>query len=319
MAAINKAMFPNASDMDKAAIDSLEAAMNQVFLTTESPSVINTSSNFGKAVADAVFNWAETDGYKNANKPYTPPIGPGFWVPTAPSFASAATPYWGANRTIISGSIEGTEPPPPPLYSTDPTSPFYQMAKQVYEVSQTLTTDQKAIALFWRDVPGATSPGHWLSIVQQAVRQKGATLDKAALAYALTAAAINDGLICCFKAKYHYNLVRPITYIRDVMGHSSWTPYLTTPAHPEYVSAHSNLSSAAAAVLEKLFGNVHSFTDHTYDYLGFPPRTYGSFTAIGEEAAQSRLYAGIHYQQGIVAGLTQGRKVAANILNNHLH
>jgi hypothetical protein len=143
MAAINKAMFPNASDMDKAAIDSLEAAMNQVFLTTESPSVINTSSNFGKAVADAVFNWAETDGYKNANKPYTPPIGPGFWVPTAPSFASAATPYWGANRTIISGSIEGTEPPPPPLYSTDPASPFYQMAKQVYEVSQTLTTEPK--------------------------------------------------------------------------------------------------------------------------------------------------------------------------------
>jgi hypothetical protein len=175
------------------------------------------------------------------------------------------------------------------------------------------------MAMFWRDVPGATSPGHWLSIVQQAVQQKGASLEKAALAYALTGAAINDGLICCFKAKYQYNLVRPITYIRDVMGHSSWTPYLTTPAHPEYVSAHANLSGAAAAVLENLFGNVHSFTDHTYDYLSFAPRTYSSFTAIGEEAAQSRLYAGIHYQPSISAGLTQGRKVAANIFNNNPH
>jgi hypothetical protein len=319
MAAINKAMFPNASNVDKAAIDSLEAALNQLFLTTESPSIITTSSDFGKAVANAVFTWAETDGYKNANRPYTPPTGAGLWVPTAPAFASAATPYWGDNRTIISGSIEGTEPPAPPAYSADPASPFYQMVKQVYDVSQTLTDNQKAMAMFWRDVPGATSPGHWLSIVQQAVQQKGASLEKAALAYALTGAAINDGLICCFKAKYQYNLVRPITYIRDVMGHSSWTPYLTTPAHPEYVSAHANLSGAAAAVLENLFGNVHSFTDHTYDYLSFAPRTYSSFTAIGEEAAQSRLYAGIHYQPSISAGLTQGRKVAANIFNNNPH
>lgn len=318
MAAINKALFPNASSTDKAAIDSLEAALNAGFASTQSPAILTTSANFGKAVAAAVFNWAETDGYKNAGAPYTPPTGAGRWVPTAPTFAPAATPYWGANRTIISGSIEGTQVAAPPAYSTDPASPFYQMVKQVYDASQTLTDDQKAMALFWRDVPGATSPGHWLSILQQAVRQKSASLDKAALAYALTGAAINDGLISCFKAKYQHNLVRPITYIRDVMGHGTWASFLTTPAHPEYVSAHSNLSSAAAAVLEKLFGNIGSFTDHTYDYLGFAPRTYASFTAIGEEAGQSRLYAGIHYQASIVAGFTQGRKVAANIFRNQI-
>ena len=98
------------------------------------------------------------------------------------------------------------------------------------------------------------------------------------------------------------------------MGHSAWNAYLGTPAHPEYTSAHAALSSAAAAVMEKLFGNIGSFTDHTYDYLGFAPRTYISFTAIGEEAGLSRLYAGIHYQQSIDAGLYQGRKIADNIL-----
>jgi len=316
MASINKAMFPNASSTDKAAIDSLEEALNQSFSNTQPASVLSSSAGFGKAVADAIAKWADTDGY-NVSKPYTPPVGPGLWVPTAPAFAAAATPYWGDNRTIVSGSIAGTEPAAPPAYSTDPSSPFYKMVKQVYDVSQTLTDEQKAMAIFWRDVPGATSPGHWLSIVQQVVRQKGSPLDKAALAYAVSGVAINDALISCFKYKYQHNLVRPITYIRDVMGHSAWSPYIGTPAHPEYVSAHSNLSAAAASVLEKVFGNLGSFTDHTYDYLGFAPRTFTSFTAIAEDAGQSRLYAGIHYQQSIDAGLLQGKKVAANILSNN--
>jgi hypothetical protein len=189
------------------------------------------------------------------------------------------------------------------------------MVKQVYDVSQNLTEAQKAMAIFWRDVPGVTSPGHWLSIVQQGIRQAGSSLDKAALAFALTGVAINDGLISCWQTKYNYTLLRPITYIRTVMGHTSWTPYLGTPAHPEYSSAHAVLSVAAGEVMHKLFGNIGSFTDHTYDYLGFAPRTYASFKDVGLEAAQSRLYAGIHYQPTIDAGIVQGRKIAENIFS----
>ncbi|MGB4845806.1 MAG: vanadium-dependent haloperoxidase [Ferruginibacter sp.] len=317
MASINRSFFPNANAADKAAIDSLEAALTQEFLTKQTQQVINSSSDFGKAVATAVFNWAETDGYKNASNPYTPPTGPGKWVPTPPANANPSTPYWGNNRTIVIGSIENTMPAAPPAYSVEPNSPFFLMVKQVYDVSQNLTEDQKAMATFWRDVPGATSPGHWLSIVQQVVKKTGASLDKAALAYALTGAALNDALITCFKAKYQYNLVRPITYIRDVMEQGSWNSFLTTPPHPEYVSAHASLSAAAAATMQKLFGDIGSFTDRTYDYLGYAPRTYTSLTAIGEEASQSRLYAGIHYQLSITGGITQGRKVADNIFNKH--
>lgn len=317
MAAINRALFSNASSSDKLAIDSLEQALNASFLTTNPQSLITTSSNFGKAVAAAVFNWSETDGYKSAGNPYTPPVGPGLWKPTPPAFANPATPYWGKNRTVIGGSTVNTLAAAPLAYSTDSKSPFFAMVKQVYDASQTLTDDQKAMATFWRDVPGATSPGHWLSILQQVLHKKTTALDKAALAYALTGAAINDGLISCFQAKYQYSLVRPITYIREVMGQSSWTSFLTTPAHPEYPSAHATLSSAAADVLQKLYGNIGSFTDHTYDYLGLAARTYTSLRAIGEEAGQSRLYAGIHYQPSIDAGIIQGRKITANIFLEH--
>jgi hypothetical protein len=189
------------------------------------------------------------------------------------------------------------------------------MAKQVYDVSLTLTDDQKAMALFWRDVPGATTPGHWLSILQQVVHNKKPALDKAAIAYALTGTAVNDAVIICWKTKYQYNLLRPITYIRNVMGYTSWNSFLGTPAHPEYSSGHSVLSSAAAAALQEVFGNVGTITDHTHDYLGFAPRSYSSFTAMAEEAAKSRVYGGIHFQQTVDAGLLDGKKVVSNIFS----
>lgn len=316
MAAINKAFFPNASSADKAAIDSLEFALNLDFLVTQPSYKIEVSAQFGKRVAAAVFNWSETDGYKTANAPYTIPTGEGLWKPTAPAFAIPSTPYWGNNRTVITGSTVNTFPGAPISYSADPASSFYQMAKQVYDVSQVLTDNQKAMATFWRDVPGVSSPGHWLSILQQVIRHKKTTLDESALAYALTGAAINDALIGCFKIKYQYNLIRPITYIREIMGFNSWSPYLGTPAHPEYISAHSSLSAAAATVLQDRFGDSGTFIDRTYDYMGLTPRAYNSFMSIADEAGISRLYAGIHYLPGISAGLVQGKKVAANVLSD---
>lgn len=317
LAMINKVMFPNANAADKAAVDSLEAALKQEFLIAEPADIINSSEHFGKSVAIAVFNWAETDGYKNSSNPYTVPVGAGIWKPTPPAFAFPSTPYWGNNRTIITGSLNNTSVNGLPAYSTDPESPFYKMVKEVYDASFTLTNDQKAMAIFWRDVPGATSPGHWVSILQQVIKQKETSLDKATLAYALTGAALNDALIRCFQVKYHYLTVRPVTYIREVMGYTNWLSFIGTPPHPEYISNHAALSIAAAEVLEKLFGKNQSFTDHTYDYMGLSPRSYSSYAAIGVEAGVSRFYGGIHYHPSINDGLVVGRKVADNIFRNH--
>jgi hypothetical protein len=125
---------------------------------------------------------------------------------------------------------------------------------------------------------------------------------------------LNDASISCWQTKYHYNLVRPVTYIQKVMGHTSWLPLLSTPAHPEYSSAHCVMSGAAAKALTAIFGDIGSFTDHTYDYLGFAPRTFSSFHAVGEDVAQARVLAGLHYRPSCDTALVQGRKVTANIL-----
>jgi hypothetical protein len=315
LAAINRAMFPNANATDKAAIDSLEVVLKQEFLSEASTSVITNSENFGKSVATAVFNWAETDGYKNAGNPYTVQVGPGLWKPTPPTFSPPSTPYWGNNRTIITGSINNTSISGLPSYSTSTGSSFYQMVKEVYDSSLTLTEDQKAMAIFWRDVPGVTSPGHWLSILQQVIKQKNSSLEFSALAYALTGAALNDVLIRCFQSKYQYLTLRPVTYIQEVMGYTTWLPLIGTPPHPEYLSNHAALSVAAASIMEELFGKNQAFTDHTYDYMGLAPRTYASYAAIGLEAGLSRFYGGIHYKQSIEDGNTVGRKVASNIIS----
>jgi hypothetical protein len=315
LALMNRKMFPNASTTNKGAIDSLENALNIGFGDEADQAVLSRSVEFGRAVAQKVFDWAETDGYLHANDAYSPPVGAGLWVPTPPASAAASTPYWGNIRSIIPGSGDNAQPAAPIPYSENPASDFYKMVKQVYDASLSLTPAQTAQALYWRDLPGVTTPGHYLSILKQVLDIEQPTLDKAAIAYALDAITVNDAAISCWKTKYTYNLVRPVTYIRTVMGHTTWSPLLTTPAHPEYSSAHAVLSAANADVLTLLFGENYNFTDHTYDYLGFAPRSYGSFRAIGEDAGNSRLYAGIHYQRSIDTGLEQGRKVAANIVS----
>jgi hypothetical protein len=318
LASFNRSFFTSANSnaTDMAAIDSLENALNNSF-SGENPEILNRSISFGKSIANAIFTWSLTDGYNENNVlPYTPPVGPGLWVPTPPAFAKPIGPFWGNDRTIIEGSGDDADPGAPFAYSEDPNSPFYKMVNDLYIASKNLTADQKAWALFWRDTPpGVTTPGHWLSIIQQVFKQTDSKLDKAALTYALVGICLNDAVISVWKTKYTYNLVRPVTYIRNVIGDATWLSFLTTPAHPEYSSAHAVISQAAAEGLAEVYGNIGNFTDHTYDYLGFPPRSFSSLGVIGVDAGNSRFFGGIHYQPSIDRGIEQGSKVAANIFN----
>jgi hypothetical protein len=113
LATMNRDIFITANAADKAAIDSLENALNTSFLAVRNSDLVTRSNVFGKSVADAVFNWSETDGYKHASDPYTPPSGPGLWVATPPAFAIASTPYWGNIRPTVAGSGDNTQPGPP--------------------------------------------------------------------------------------------------------------------------------------------------------------------------------------------------------------
>ena len=60
-------------------MDSLEAALNLQYQHEVDQPTLDRSIAFGKAVAQKIFEWAETDGYLHASDAYTPPIGAGLW------------------------------------------------------------------------------------------------------------------------------------------------------------------------------------------------------------------------------------------------
>jgi membrane-associated phospholipid phosphatase len=254
------------------------------------------------------------------NCPYTPPVGPGLWVPTPPSFApSPLQPCWGQLRPWVLTSSDECAPPPPPAYATDPTSAFYALALEVYNTNLYLTDEQQTIALYWADNAGVTGtpPGHWVAIVGQFARHQSLALMAAAEAYARLGLAVADAFIGCWQTKYTANLLRPVTYIQDVID-PTWLPLLVTPNFPAYTSGHATQSGAAATVLTDMFGVV-AFTDTLFADHGLvppqAPRTFTSFAEATEEAAISRLYAGIHYSSDNNNGLAQGRCIGQVILD----
>lgn len=316
LAAMNRNFFnPITTDANKASIDSLENAFNGIYQTQINDiQTFNRSVAFGKAVAQLIFDWSKTDGASNANAAYSLPVGPGLWVPTPPAFAAPFGPYWGNNRLLFSNSLTGSTPQAPPTYSTDPTSEYYKTMKEVYDVSLTLTPEQTAIGLYYRDNPGFGG-GHYLSIIRQILAQQNRNLDYSAYLNAKVGLAVIDAAIGTFKSKYQYNQERPITYIRNILGYSSWNALFATPNFPDFPSAHSVIAGAFAEVLKNDLGANYQFTNHAYDYLGMPPRTYSSLDAMAAEIGMSRLYAGIHNRISIDRGLTMGSKIGQNINN----
>jgi len=316
LAYMNKHFFTvaNTTVTNIASMDSLEHVLNTAYQSEVNAETFQRSKNFGRTVAERVYNWSTTDGSLNGNPPYVMAALP-LWQPTAPNPSTVADPYWGKNRLMVAGSTDGTASPVPPPYSTDPGSAYYAMVKEVYDVSQALTPAHTATALYFRDQPGYQAGTHYVSIFGQIMNVENPQLDFFALAHAKAGIALYESMIACWKIKYETLVDRPIRYIRNVLGHSAWNPVFSTPGHPDYPSGHSQNGGAFAAVMTTLLGDNYQFTLHTYDNLGMAPRTYNSFDEMAVDVGRSRVYAGIHYTYSCVEGKKQGEKIAANVLN----
>ncbi len=300
-------------------IDSMEQSCKKQLVTQGySEASVNSGAEYGLQVAHAVIVWSNSDGDDKADAAYTVPGGPGLYEPTPPAFIPPIHPYMGNCRTFVKGSIENTIPPPPVAFSEDRQSPFYAMVDEVYRVSQQNDDEKVATALFWDDFPNGktlTGGGHWESILKNVMSQLNLSFIEGAHVYAELFITMEDAAIGCFKAKYTYNLLRPITYINKYMHQPDWNSLIATPPHPEYPAAHATVSMAGATILTSILGDRVSFTDNTYAYRGYKPHHFNNFTEAGREAGMSRLYGGIHYLPSIEAGYKQGENIAANIGN----
>ncbi len=316
LATLARGIFLAPSAATLQAIDDLSAQQRRERIDAEVPAaVLQRSEAYGRSVGEAILGWSDRDGFlMTRGLPFTPPVGPGLWVPTGP-VVSPLEPYWGTLRSFALDGGDACQPAPPVPYSEIAGSPFYAQARTVYDAVNGLDAGQREIALFWADNPGETStpPGHWLSIAGQIAGTRRLRLDQAASMYALLGTAMGDAFISCWDEKYRSNLLRPVTYIARVID-PSWQTFIPTPPFPEYTSGHSVVSGASATVLTALFGRL-TFTDRTHEGRGLTGRSFRSFNEAAREAAVSRLYGGIHYPMAIDKGITQGRCVGRRVLH----
>jgi hypothetical protein len=316
LASMFKQFLSGLSAADIASIDSLEAANNSRFKLSTSDEVISRSQAFGRLIASAIYNWSTSDNFNLSGAGYIPPVFPGAWVPTPPTFAGAVGPYLKNSRPFLEYSLTATAPALPVAYSEDTTSEFYEAAKEVYDIGKTLTDEQKAIANWWADAGGTgvgvPAPHHLLSIITSVLEGQKVKLGKAAEVYAKTGIGQKDGPINTFRAKYQYNLLRPITYIKEHID-ATWQSYLPNPPYPEYPSGLVGLYAPPIQVLVREFGDI-AVDDDAYAWRGIAPRHFDSLSELIEEAALSRIYAGIHYRwtQNVTleVGKALGNKIA---------
>jgi PAP2 superfamily len=234
-------------------------------------------------------------GWDGGSRPCVgdPPTGPGVWAPTPPAFLPALEACAGSWRTwrIPDGSWH--RPPPPPAVD----SPAYLEATQeVYDVGVHLTDEQRRIADVWAGGP-ITPAGVWVQIALDLLATHPTSQSRAAHVLAVQAMAQADAFVACWNSKYTYWLERPVTAINRLID-PAWRPYLVTPPFPSYVSGHSAQSAAAAVVLGSYF-----------------PAERQRLWEQAQEAAQSRLYGGIHFRFDNVEGLRLGADVGRAALH----
>lgn len=319
LGALTHDFFDNTGPTGQHAMASLDGKLAAEAAQGLPDDTVARSTAYGAAIAAHVFEWSKGDGgavIDNMGFPWTYAVSnePGHWQPTSKIVLQQAPllPDWGTNRPFAMPTGTTCDLPPPPVYSDDAGSGFYNDAMEVYQTSQSLTDEQRSIARFWSDdaMLSYTPPGHWISILNQIATAQGMPLDAHVDALARLGVVMADAFIGCWQVKFEYDLVRPITYIRKVID-LKWEPMLNTPPFPEYPSGHSTQSAAAATVLTQLFGDNVAFEDETPTPDGSPLRGFASFWDAANEAAISRLYGGIHFRPAIEQGQAQGRCIAA--------
>lgn len=284
-----------------------------------------------KLISNSIYKWTLKDsigkfGYIN-NFPadYKYMKSDSTWQPTpAPfsslfNFKSAMQPFWGERKCIIKeNNLELSKAPF--LFSTDTSSTFYKEVYSVYIQSKQNTKEQSDIAKFWSDDFGTTPACHSLSITNQALEQQNINYKNRIIILLKSSIALNDAFINCFKNKYYYNLLRPVTYIQRYID-SSWNALIATPPFPEYPSCHSTQTSANATIL-KLNLNNTSLYDFSREKFGFPVKKIISFDEYANEVAKSRFYGGVHYKFSNEEGLRLGKIIGNNInyiINNIIY
>jgi membrane-associated phospholipid phosphatase len=262
-----------------------QAAQSRLYAGVQFPSDISAGMDLGRKVAARVIERAKSDG-SDAVWTGTIPIGPCAWKGTNP--ANVTSPTW---KPFLLKSTDEFRPPPPPACDS---AQVQADLKEVRDFPRSPATAFGTLqrAVYWQSLEGI----NFFHFVYANKWIFEAKLDdnppRAARVYALVAVAYYDAFIANHEAKYTY------WYIRPSQLDSSIVPSIPLPNHPSYPSNHAALTTARMDVLAYLF------PDHAAEAQ-----------AIEVEAAESRIWGGIHYRMDLNAGYPLGRSVAQRVID----
>jgi membrane-associated phospholipid phosphatase len=278
-------LFPDRADALRGKAE--QAIHSRQLAGLEFPSDAAAGREIGTEIAVLAIERAKVDG-SDRKWTGTVPEGPGKWKGTNP--ISPATATW---KTWVLSAPDALRPPPPPAWDSA------QLKTELEELKAfERTPKSNSVAMYWEAFGGMRAYALWNEHARRMVLEHGLAADPPAAARALAAVniATYDAAVACWDAKYAYWQIRPPQL--DPEFKSLFPP----PNHPSYPAAHGCLSTAPATILARLF-----------------PRDAETFLALGKQAAEARMWAGIHYRSDIEAGQALGRAVAEEVLARALN
>jgi len=279
----------------------------------------------GAAIGQEAFDARLNDGFSSVD-PFVPPVGPGFWQPTPPAFASMVEPQF---QNVTPFGIESRDQFEVKtkkaliLTHAQYTADFNEVKELGRIDSPTRTADQTHYAHFWYE----GSQLGWSKIANIISLNENYDLHETARLLALVSMSLCDGFISGWYWKRVHAFWRPITAIRaadtdgnpDTIPDPTWDSLRPAPALPDYPSTHSVLG-AAAEVMRRFSGtNRHSFCFvSTTSVPASSERCFDSLSQARDENADSRVMVGIHFRTAVEEGVKLGQKIGKYIIKYNL-
>jgi hypothetical protein len=282
----------------------------------------------GHAAAIAMLDARAGDG-RFGPSPWVSNPAPGHWQPLLnPSGQPILDPTpWAGNVKpfLLESSSQFRSTPPPALDSAQWAAEFNEVKSLGRATGSTRTDEQTYIARWWQSSPVLS----WNEVARQLIARTDLDAADSARLLALQNLSGADAAINCWNDKYHFDFWRPWNAIPRALDDGNpatapdgaWTALLTAP-YPEWTSGHNCLDGAHAAVLRKFFGDdpvggPFQITSTFANPGGPAVRTFDTFTQPLAELIEARIWAGLHYRSGDVAGQALGRNVANYGAANH--
>ncbi len=301
----------------------------------------------GRYSANMILRQRENDGSQNPGF-YRPRNEVGFHQvdPLHPN-QGFLDPNWGSVRPFVLSSTRIGEVPPPPAIDSEEYAANFEEVRRLGGDGRTTPTqrsrEQTEIGTFWGydGRPGlGTPPRLYNQIAREITVQECSTPYENALLFLGINIAMADAGIVAWKAKYDFELWRPVVGIRagqrdrnsSTRGDERWAPLGApasngpggdfSPNFPAYTSGHASFGEALFKTLSNFFKRDRlpfsfvsdEFNGRTVDQDGrvrpLRRRSYERLSEASEENAVSRLYLGIHWRFDKDEGQKSGGTVA---------